>query len=122
LSDLKGQWERLFPDGFVAGAGVSALSHYSRYLTAMTTRHEKLARDPRRDAVLMGTVAPVQQAYLDRVAAIPDGLPEGEALRAVRWMVEELRVSLFAQSLGTAHPVSEKRVRTAIAAVATGSR
>ena len=40
----------------------------------------------------------------------------------IGWMVEELRVSLFAQSLGTAHPVSEKRVRTAIAAVATGSR
>jgi ATP-dependent helicase HrpA len=114
LSDLKGQWERLFPEGFVADSGVRALRGYPRYLTAMATRHDKLARDPRRDAVLMGTVAPLQQAYLDRVAAIPDGLSEGESLRAIRWMVEELRVSLWAQQLTTAYPSSATRIDKAL--------
>ena len=54
--------------------------------------------DPRRDAVLMGTVAPLQAAYLDRVAALPDGLLRGRGLRGVRWLLEELRVSLWASS------------------------
>jgi ATP-dependent helicase HrpA len=114
LSDLKGQWERLFPEGFVADAGVDALRHYPRYLTAMTTRHEKLITDPRRDAVLTGTVAPLQQAYLDRVAAIPEGLPEVPGLKAVRWMLEELRVSLWAQQLMTAYPISAQRIDQAL--------
>jgi ATP-dependent helicase HrpA len=114
LSDLKGQWERLVHDGFVADAGIDALQHYSRYLAAMGARLDKLANNPRRDAVLMGTVTPLQTAYLDRLAALPDGVPEGEDLRAVRWMVEELRVSLWAQELRTAYPVSVQRVEKAL--------
>jgi ATP-dependent helicase HrpA len=63
----------------------------------------------------MGTIAPLQAAYLDRVAALPHGQPPGTALVTVRWMLEELRISLWAQDLKTAAPVSPQRVRTALA-------
>jgi ATP-dependent helicase HrpA len=58
----------------------------------------------------------LQEAYLHQVSALPQGRPPGARLRQVRWMLEELRVSLFAQHLGTAHPVSDERVRKALAA------
>jgi ATP-dependent helicase HrpA len=64
-----------------------------------------------KDRMLMDRVAPLQEAYLHQVAALPEGRPPGERLRRARWMLEELRVSLWAQQLGTAHPVSEERVR-----------
>ena len=102
------------PDGFVADAGVEALRHYPRYLTAMATRLDKLARDPRRDAVLMGTVRRSSRRTSTASPRSPTGLPEGEALRAVRWMVEELRVSLWAQQLTTAYPISVHRIEKAL--------
>ncbi len=114
LADLKGQWERLIHEGFVAEAGVEALRHYSRYLAAMTARIDKARRDPRRDAVLMSPVAHVQALYLDRVAALPAGLPLADGLHAVRWMIEELRVSVWAQELKTPYPVSVPRVEKAL--------
>ncbi len=114
LSDLKGQWERLIYDGFVTDAGVEALRHYPRYLAAMATRLDKLQLDPRRDAVLMGSVAPVQAAYLDRLSTVPSGLPVSDRLREVRWMIEELRVGTWAQELKTARPVSVQRVEKAL--------
>jgi ATP-dependent helicase HrpA len=62
----------------------------------------------------MEQVAHLQGAYLDRVAALPEGVPPGPGLTRVRWMLEELRVSLWAQHLGTAYPVSATRVRKAL--------
>ncbi|MEP6665480.1 MAG: ATP-dependent RNA helicase HrpA, partial [Nocardioidaceae bacterium] len=114
LSDLKGQCERLIHPGFVAEAGLDALRHYPRYLAAMGARLDKLRADPRRDAVLMGPVAVVQTSYLNRVSALPVGQPPSQALQAVRWMIEELRVSTFAQELKTAQPVSVARVVRAL--------
>ncbi len=114
LSDLKGQWERLVQPGFVAGAGHEALRHYPRYLEAMGIRLHKLRTDPRRDAVLLGPVAAVQTAYLNRVLALPVGQPPGEALERIRWMIEELRVSTWAQELRTPHPISVQRVEKAL--------
>jgi ATP-dependent helicase HrpA len=58
----------------------------------------------------------MEQAYRAAVAGLPAGAVEPPALAEVPWMIEELRVSLFAQQLGTAFPVSEKRIRRAIAA------
>ena len=67
-----------------------------------------------RDRALMDRIAELQEAYLHQVAALPEGRPPGERLRRVRWMLEELRVSLWAQQLGTAYPVSEQRIRKAL--------
>jgi ATP-dependent helicase HrpA len=115
LTDMADQRGRLVHPGFVTGAGLGALRHYPRYFAAMGTRLDKLGTDLRRDAVLMATFAPVQSAYLNRVAALPPGEPATEALRAVRWLLEELRVSLWAQQLTTAQPVSVQRVERALA-------
>jgi ATP-dependent helicase HrpA len=59
----------------------------------------------------MDQVRPLQEAYLHQVAALQAGRPPGEALRRARWMLEEYRVSLWAQQLGTAGPVSDQRIR-----------
>ena len=80
-------------------------------------RHEKLAAGINRDRALMDQLAPLQEAYLNRVAALPDGQPAPVELRRVRWMLEEYRVSLWAQQLGTPMPVSDARIRKALAAV-----
>jgi ATP-dependent helicase HrpA len=114
LSDMKGQWERLLHPGFVAAAGLARLRHYPRYLSAMDVRLDKLHRDPGRDAVLMATVAGVQSAYLDRIGALPGDQPPSEALRDIAWMIEELRVSTWAQELKTAQPISVQRVEKAL--------
>jgi ATP-dependent helicase HrpA len=115
LTDLSNQRARLVYPGFVTDAGLAALRHYPRYFAAMEVRLDRLASDVRRDAVLMGTIAGPQSAYLNRVAALPPGELPGPGLRAVRWMLEELRVSLWAQQLTTAQPVSVPRVERALA-------
>jgi ATP-dependent helicase HrpA len=114
LADLKDQWARLIYPGFVADAGLQQLRRYPRYLAAMARRLDHLAADPQRDAGLRGTVAPLQSAYLDRVAVLPQGQPPGPGLVHVRWLLEELRISLWAQDLKTAVPVSPQRVQRAL--------
>jgi ATP-dependent helicase HrpA len=114
LADMRAQVGRLVYRGFVADAGAGQLRHLPRYLAAVQQRLERLAASVGRDRLLMDQVAAVQEAYLHRMAALPEGRPPSAALRKVRWMIEELRVSLWAQLLGTAHPVSEARVRKAL--------
>jgi ATP-dependent helicase HrpA len=118
LSDMKAQLARLVHPGFLSEAGPEQLRRYPTYLRAMTLRREALDQGGaavQRDRQLMDRIAPLQDAYLHQVAALPAGRPPGERLRRARWMLEELRVSLWAQQLGTAHPVSEERVRKALA-------
>jgi ATP-dependent helicase HrpA len=62
----------------------------------------------------MAQVADLQESYLHQVAALPEGRPPGAALRRVRWMLEEYRISLWAQQLGTAYSVSDQRIRKAL--------
>jgi ATP-dependent helicase HrpA len=62
----------------------------------------------------MDQVANLQEAYLNRLAALPAGRPPSAALVKVRWMLEEYRVSLWAQHMGTAYPVSDARIRKAL--------
>ncbi len=62
----------------------------------------------------MAQVADLQEAYLHQVAALPEGRPPAAHLRQVRWMLEEYRVSLWAQQLGTPYPVSDQRIRKAL--------
>jgi ATP-dependent helicase HrpA len=118
LTDLKAQLARLVHDGFVGEAGAARLRRFPTYLRAIEQRRAKLDEGggaTGRDRVLHDQVAQLQEAYLHRVAALPDGRPPGEALRRVRWMLEELRVSLWAQQLGTDGPVSDQRIRKALA-------
>jgi ATP-dependent helicase HrpA len=77
-------------------------------------RKERLTGSVARDRSLMDRVVPLQEAYLNRVRSLPDGHPEPAGLRRVRWLLEEYRVSLWAQQLGTAEPVSDTRVRKAL--------
>jgi ATP-dependent helicase HrpA len=106
---------RLVGRGFVTHAGARRLPHVVRYLEAVERRLEKLASEPGRDRDRMVQVQRLE-AELARLEA---GLPPDRRAEAaeVWWMIEELRVSLFAQSLGTAGPVSEQRVRRALAAL-----
>ncbi|MCW2853234.1 MAG: ATP-dependent helicase HrpA, partial [Nocardioides sp.] len=122
LADMKGQLERLVGRGFVRDAGVSQLRAYPRYLTALQTRRERLTRGGgavAQDRQLMDRVTELQEAYLHQVAALPEGRPPGARLREARWMLEEYRVSLWAQQLGTPYPVSDKRLRKALGSAAT---
>jgi ATP-dependent helicase HrpA len=116
LADMKAQVARLVYRGFVSDVGAAQLRHLPRYLTAVQQRLERLPAAVGRDRLLMDQVTSLQEAYLNRVAALPEGRPVGEGLRRVRWMLEELRVSLWAQQLGTAQPVSDARIRKALAA------
>ena len=118
LADMKAQLERLVHPGFLSDAGPEQLHRYRTYFRALTLRREALDQGGaavNRDRQLMDRIAELQESYLHQVAALPEGRPPGEKLRQVRWMLEELRVSLWAQQLGTAYPVSEQRVRKALA-------
>jgi ATP-dependent helicase HrpA len=115
LTDLKAQWARLVHKGFVAETGFEQLAQVPRYLTAMLHRIDRLTADPRRDAVAMATVSTVQAAYQNRIDALPPDRRPPTALREIGWMIEELRVSIFAQHLGTARPVSVQRIERALA-------
>ena len=118
LADMKAQLERLVHPGFVAEAGPEQLRRYPTYLRALSLRRAALDQGGgaavNRDRALMDRIAELQESYLHQVAALPEGRPPGERLRRVRWMLEELRVSLWAQQLGTAYPVSEQRIRKAL--------
>ena len=77
-------------------------------------RCERAPSQVSRDAALMDTVTRVQAEYDALVAALPPARRTGADVQVLRWMIQELRVSLFAQTLGTAHPVSEKRIYKAM--------
>jgi ATP-dependent helicase HrpA len=114
LTDLRGQLNALVYRGFVTATGYGRLSDVVRYIRGIARRLEKLPERPDRDAEWMHTVHDLQRAYQRLIDAQPAGEPLGEELRQIRWMLEELRISFFAQTLGTAYPVSAKRVRRAI--------
>jgi ATP-dependent helicase HrpA len=114
LTDMRAQLARLVHRGFVAEAGPRVLRRYPVYLAALEQRRERLAGQVGRDRQLMDQVVGLQDAWLHRVAALPEGRPLGAALRQVRWMLEEYRVSLWAQQLGTDGPVSDARIRKAL--------
>ena len=115
VADVSAQVDWLVGPGFVLATGVDRLPHVLRYLAAVERRLDAAELTPARDLELLDRVLPAYDAYLDVVDALPEGAPVPAALLDVRWMVEELRVSVFAQQLGTAHPVSEKRIRAALA-------
>jgi ATP-dependent helicase HrpA len=113
-ADLRGQLSGLVYPGFVTATGYRRLPHLTRYLRGMEHRLDKLPENPGRDAASMAVAQRAEQAYRDTVAALPDGRRSAAAVTDVRWMLEELRVSLFAQALGTQAPVSENRILAAL--------
>ncbi|WP_299925848.1 ATP-dependent RNA helicase HrpA [uncultured Nocardioides sp.] len=115
LTDMRAQVGRLMAPGFVGEAGVRRLRDYPRYLSAVTHRRERLDGQVARDRQLMDQLAGLQEAWLHAVAAVPDGQPVPQHLRDARWLLEEYRVSLFAQQLGTATKVSDQRIRKVMA-------
>ncbi len=114
LSDMRAQLNRLVYPGFVEAAGLANLRNYPRYLVALNHRRSRLDEQVNVDRALMDRVTELEGAYLDRVAALAEGSPPPESLRRVRWMLEEFRVSLWAQHLGTAQSVSDQRIRKAL--------
>ncbi|MCP2265151.1 ATP-dependent helicase HrpA [Promicromonospora thailandica] len=114
LQDLREHRASLVHDGFVAQTPPRRLPHLARYLRADSHRLTKAAENPARDADLAWRIGDVSAAYEKAQATYAAGTPDAARaaeLADVRWMLEELRVSLFAQQLGTDGPVSEKRIR-----------
>jgi ATP-dependent helicase HrpA len=108
VADIEQQLARLFPKGFIVDTPPAQLAHYPRYLKAIALRLDKLKSDPARDAQRMNEIAPLQAQFLRELAA-----RKGTAdprLDEFRWLLEELRVSLYAQELRTPMPVSVKRL------------
>jgi ATP-dependent RNA helicase HrpA len=118
VEDVRGQFRRLLPTGFVASTGRAHLRDLERYLQAVRRRLELLPRDVDTDRGRLLRVRAVTEAYDQLVAALPAGRAAAEDVRDIARLIEELRVSLWAQQLGTARPVSEQRIYRAVDAVA----
>ncbi|UPG86938.1 ATP-dependent RNA helicase HrpA [Luteibacter aegosomatis] len=108
--DLREQLAALLQPGFLRELPVSRLAHFPRYLKAMRLRGERLRQDPARDQSRMLQVLPYWRALLNGGGTAWDAVAWSE----LRWLLEEWRVSLFAQELKTAEPVSAKRLARAL--------
>jgi ATP-dependent RNA helicase HrpA len=117
MADMRTQFAGLIHRGFIAETGATRLPDLIRYLRAMVRRLEKLPGEQGRDAARMETVRLAGAEYQAALAELSPDARLGADAVAIRWMIEELRVNLFAQLLGTPYPVSEKRIRTAIGAL-----
>ncbi|MGC1548303.1 MAG: ATP-dependent RNA helicase HrpA [Rhodanobacter sp.] len=109
--DLREQLDALLTSGFLRELPIARLAHFPRYLRAMRLRAERLRQDPAKDQQRMLQVLPYWREYLKHRSAGSADLDE------LRWLIEEWRVSLFAQELKTAEPVSVKRLARAVEAL-----
>ncbi|ART48555.1 ATP-dependent RNA helicase HrpA [Acidovorax carolinensis] len=107
-ADAQQQLQRLVPKNFIAAAPWTQLAHYARYLKAITLRLDKYRADPARDAAKLAELRPQEQRYW-RLVAERKGAVDAR-MQELRWLLEELRVSFFAQELRTPQPVSVKRL------------
>ncbi|HTX29588.1 MAG TPA: ATP-dependent RNA helicase HrpA [Streptosporangiaceae bacterium] len=114
VADLRAQLSGLIYPGFVTATGYRRLPYLTRYLQGIERRLDKLPENPARDAANMAVALRVEEAYRQAVADLPVGRRTDPDVIDVRWMLSELRVSLFAQTLGTRMPVSENRVLAAL--------
>ncbi|MBF0785845.1 ATP-dependent RNA helicase HrpA [Muribacter muris] len=114
LSDIKAQLNGLIYPDFVTKTGYARLADLHRYLTAIDKRLDKLVIDSNSDRAKMLRVEQVQNAYQTLLAKLPKAKPIPNEALEIRYMIEELRVSLFAQQLGTKYPISDKRIMNAI--------
>ena len=128
IADIRQQLASLAGPGFVSKAGLDRLPDIERYLSAVDRRLEKLPADPRRDFDLTQRAQALERQLAEAMSAANqdrtnvDSEDDGrlQALDEARWMIEELRVSFFAQSLGTRVPVSEQKIMRLISQVLGG--
>ncbi|MFE1427196.1 ATP-dependent RNA helicase HrpA [Streptomyces fungicidicus] len=118
LQDVRGQLDGLVRPGFVTEAGLRRLPDLMRYLVAADRRLQQMPANVQRDTTRMAKVHEMRDEYAWLLEQMPQGRPVPQPVRDIRWMIEELRVSYFAHALGTAYPVSDKRIVKAIDAAA----
>lgn len=118
LTDVRKQLDGLVKPGFVTGAGLRRLPDLMRYLVAVDRRLQQMPTGVQRDTSRMEKVHEMQDEYAWLLEQLPQGRPIPSSVLDIRWMIEELRVSYFAHALGTAYPVSDKRIVKAIDAQA----
>lgn len=114
LADIRAQLSGLVHAGFVTETGYARLPDLLRYLTAIERRLDRLPGNPQRDKQQQDRIAVVWREYQDMLAALPPTRRTSASVRQIRWMIEELRVNVFAQALGTPYPVSEQRIYRAM--------
>ncbi|MFF7370008.1 ATP-dependent RNA helicase HrpA [Streptomyces tricolor] len=114
LTDVRKQLDALVKPGFVTWAGIRRLPDLMRYLVAADRRLQQMPTNVQRDTTRMEKVHEMQDEYAWLLEQLPQGRPVPAAVLDIRWMIEELRVSYFAHALGTAYPVSDKRIVKAI--------
>jgi ATP-dependent helicase HrpA len=114
VADMRAQLSGLIYPGFVTATGHRHLPQLTRYLRGIERRLDKLSENPARDAVNMAVAQRTEQAYRQAVADLPPARRSDPDVTEIRWMLEELRVSLFAQTLGTRGSVSENRILAAL--------
>ncbi|MGW4765012.1 ATP-dependent RNA helicase HrpA [Streptomyces pseudogriseolus] len=118
LQDVRTQLDGLVRPGFVTEAGLRRLPDLMRYLVAADRRLQQMPANAQRDTTRMAKVHEMRDEYAWLLEQMPLGRPVPQQVRDIRWMIEELRVSYFAHALGTAYPVSDKRIVKAIDAAA----
>jgi ATP-dependent helicase HrpA len=119
IRDLREQYDGLLTPGFVTATGVARLADLLRYLTAMQRRLDKLSGgsaggDSGRESSRIRSLAELSDDYRKLLGSLPPGRPVPDDVAEIRWLFEELRVSWWAQELGTRVPVSEQRILRAI--------
>ncbi|GAA2053203.1 ATP-dependent RNA helicase HrpA [Streptomyces cheonanensis] len=120
VADIRRQLGELVCPGFVTAHGAGRLADLLRYLTAVDRRLQQLPHQAERDRARMAKVAEMRDEYAWLLEQFPAGRPVPRQAREIRWMIEELRVSYFAHALGTAYPISDKRIVKAIDALVPG--
>lgn len=118
LTDVRTQLTALIRPGFVTDTGLRRLPDLVRYLVAADRRLTQMPTNVQRDTSRMEKVHEMQDEYAWLLEQMPQGRPVPQEVLDIRWMLEELRVSYFAHALGTAYPVSDKRIVKAIDAAA----
>ncbi|MGW5690910.1 ATP-dependent RNA helicase HrpA, partial [Streptomyces asiaticus] len=118
LTDIREQLSELITPGFVTAHGVQRLPDLMRYLVAVDRRLQQLPGNAERDRARMAKVREMRDEYAWLLEQFRPGRPVPQEALEIRWMIEELRVSYFAHALGTAYPVSDKRIVKAIDAAA----
>ncbi|WP_371603279.1 ATP-dependent RNA helicase HrpA [Streptomyces sp. NBC_01220] len=118
VTDVREHLARLVPSGFVTLTGLRRLPDLMRYLVAEDRRLQQMPTNVQRDTTRMEKVHEMQDEYAWLLEQLPQGRPVPQEVLDIRWMIEELRVSYFAHALGTAFPVSDKRIVKAIDAAA----
>ncbi|MCT9820638.1 ATP-dependent RNA helicase HrpA [Microbacterium sp. W1N] len=121
LGDVKGQLAGLVHDRFVSRTGLARLAHLPRYLQGALERVEGLADNPGRDRQRQSEFERAATLYAEAGGTIPVDPAAAAALVHARWLLEEYRVSLFAQRLGTAEPVSLQRITKALSQKPNGA-